>query len=174
MFADLEIASGSKTEWSYPSWPSHLDHILITNELFDEFKRETSIISTIKVDEYVGDNWWVYDNNISDHRPVAIKLHFDLNTGLADFSATKPSFSNYPNPFNPETSFSFNLKNAGNVSLKIYNVNGALVEVLEAGNRPAGENRIAWNAAGKASGIYFSVLEVNGKTFNKTKCLLIK
>ena len=33
-FADIDIADGSSSNWSYPSWPSHLDHILISNELF--------------------------------------------------------------------------------------------------------------------------------------------
>ena len=35
MFTDIEIAEGASQYWSFPSWPSHLDHILITNELFD-------------------------------------------------------------------------------------------------------------------------------------------
>ncbi|SVB40002.1 uncharacterized protein METZ01_LOCUS192856, partial [marine metagenome] len=30
LFADMEIAEGSSADWSYPTWPSHLDHILIT------------------------------------------------------------------------------------------------------------------------------------------------
>ena len=34
-FTDMEIAEGPEYNWSYPTWPSHLDHILITNELFD-------------------------------------------------------------------------------------------------------------------------------------------
>ena len=46
LFADLEIANGSTSEWSCPTWPSHLDHILITNELFDELGN--SDIQTIK------------------------------------------------------------------------------------------------------------------------------
>ena len=35
-FGDLIIAQGNSSDWSFPNWPSHLDHILITNELFDE------------------------------------------------------------------------------------------------------------------------------------------
>lgn len=81
---------------------------------------------------------------------------------------------NYPNPFNPQTSFSFNLKNSGSISLKIYNITGALVETIEAGTQSSGKNQINWNADGKASGIYFAQLIVDGKTYNKTKCLLIK
>tara|TARA_B100000609_G_C17053876_1_gene350455 strand:- start:126 stop:770 length:645 start_codon:yes stop_codon:yes gene_type:complete len=76
-FADLEIAQGNSSEWSYPTWPSHLDHILITNELFQVLN--ISEVKTIKIDEYLDGGWNEYDQNISDHRPVAIKLnvHFD-------------------------------------------------------------------------------------------------
>ena len=74
LFADMEIAEGSSTDWSYPTWPSHLDHILITNELFDEL--DNSDIQTIKIDEYIDGGWSEYDQNISDHRPVALKLDF--------------------------------------------------------------------------------------------------
>ena len=34
-FIDLPIAQGNSSEWSFPNWPSHLDHILVTNEIFD-------------------------------------------------------------------------------------------------------------------------------------------
>ena len=36
----MDIAYSSSSNWSYPSWPSHLDHILLTNELFDEDKND--------------------------------------------------------------------------------------------------------------------------------------
>ena len=74
LFSDMEIAESSGANWSYPTWPSHLDHILITNELFDEL--DNSDIQTIKIDEYIDGGWNEYDQNISDHRPVAIKLDF--------------------------------------------------------------------------------------------------
>ena len=74
LFTDMEIAEGSSADWSYPTWPSHLDHILITNELFDEL--DNSDIQTIKIDEYLDGGWNEYDQNISDHRPVALKLDF--------------------------------------------------------------------------------------------------
>ena len=75
LFVDLEIANGSSSDWSFPTWPSHLDHILITNELFDEL--DNSDIQTIKIDEYLNGGWNEYDQNISDHRPVAVKFDFN-------------------------------------------------------------------------------------------------
>jgi hypothetical protein len=85
LFADYDIAMGDNSEWSYPTWPSHLDHIIITNELFDEFEKESSTISTIKIDEYLTGGWWEYDNNISDHRPVALKLDMDSSLSISAY-----------------------------------------------------------------------------------------
>lgn len=73
-FADLTIANGSSTNWSYPSWPSHLDHILITDELFDEFAQPGSEVATLRIERYMTGGWNNYALYISDHRPVALKL----------------------------------------------------------------------------------------------------
>ena len=69
-FTDLHIAEGSSSNWSFPNWPSHLDHILVSNEVLD-FDIETN---TLKLDNYMIGGWQKYDNYISDHRPVGISL----------------------------------------------------------------------------------------------------
>ena len=76
-FADTEIANGNSSDWSYPSWPSHLDHILVTNELFADLFN--SDVQTMKIDDYLQGGFNSYDQNISDHRPVAIKFDFNSN-----------------------------------------------------------------------------------------------
>ncbi|MBF37485.1 MAG: hypothetical protein CL838_10050 [Crocinitomicaceae bacterium] len=73
-FVDLFIAQGNSSDWSFPNWPSHLDHILITNELFSGL--DSIEVNTIKIDDYLNGGWPEYDQNISDHRPVAMKIHF--------------------------------------------------------------------------------------------------
>ena len=75
-FVDMEIAYGSSTNWSYPDWPSHLDHILITNELFDEFANPGSSILTLRLEDYFSGGWGEYNYFISDHRPVGLRLIF--------------------------------------------------------------------------------------------------
>ena len=61
-FADTEIAAGSSENWSFPSWPSHIDHILITNELFDNLTE----VKALKMEECLSN----YDADITDHRPI--------------------------------------------------------------------------------------------------------
>jgi len=65
-FADKSIAIGSEDQWSYPSWPSHIDHMLITNELFDH----VNFILTLRLDQ-CNHNYFM---DISDHRPLLISL----------------------------------------------------------------------------------------------------
>jgi len=76
MFADFPIALGNSIDFSYPSWPSHLDHILISDELFADFLKPNSELSCLRIDDYMI-SWNAYDSNISDHRPVGLKLHVD-------------------------------------------------------------------------------------------------
>ena len=74
-FADTHIANGPSSDWSFPNWPSHLDHILITNELFDDVNNENTF--TFKIDDYMN-GWSNYDYYISDHRPVAINVSVNI------------------------------------------------------------------------------------------------
>jgi len=74
LFADWEIALLPSSEWSYPTWPSHLDHILITYPLFPYFNQTSTVVQAIKIDSYMTGGWTDYEENISDHRPVAMKL----------------------------------------------------------------------------------------------------
>ena len=77
LFVDMEIAQGPSSGWSYPWWPSHIDHILITNELFDELEFPNSHVQTIEIDDYFDGGFNEYDEDVSDHRPVALKLDFN-------------------------------------------------------------------------------------------------
>jgi len=157
LFADYGIAMGSESEWSYPTWPSHIDHMLITNELFDEFENTGSVIQTIKIDEYLSGGWSEYDENISDHRPLGLKLALNTSVAVNDLPAANMQFSNYPNPFNSETTFSF-VDPGGPAVLEIVNVQGQVVYSEEIS---PGITSITWDANGLPEGIYFASFRAN-------------
>ncbi|MCG3158498.1 MAG: hypothetical protein DKINENOH_05142 [bacterium] len=72
---------------------------------------------------------------------------------------------NYPNPFNPATTISFQLAQPAVVTLKVYNLLGREVATLV--NRelkPAGANAVAFEARGLASGVYFYRLTAGSQT----------
>lgn len=74
-FVDYDIAMGSPVNWSWGNGSSHLDHIIISNELFSEWNNDASRALTLQVDDYL-EGWSFYYNYISDHLPVALILEF--------------------------------------------------------------------------------------------------
>ncbi|MDO9576759.1 MAG: endonuclease/exonuclease/phosphatase family protein [Candidatus Cloacimonadales bacterium] len=79
-FVDYEIAQNDSADWSYPYWKyrGHIDHILITNELFDEFEKSGSFVKVIAVDKFMEGGDEARYKYISDHRPVVVKLKFEV------------------------------------------------------------------------------------------------
>ncbi len=71
VFADYEMSLDS-ADFSYPGWPSHLDHIIINDNLVDVFAKPLSDCYTIKYDKIMSN----YITSISDHRPVIIELDY--------------------------------------------------------------------------------------------------
>jgi hypothetical protein len=80
---------------------------------------------------------------------------------------------NVPNPFNPQTTISFELAHEGAAHLAVFDVSGRLVRTLLAGEiRTAGRHDQLWNGlddSGKsvATGVYFYHLKVDG--FEQTR-----
>jgi hypothetical protein len=62
---------------------------------------------------------------------------------------------NFPNPFNPSTTISFELPVESKVILKIFNAIGQQVDELVNENLPAGSYSFQWNAKDQPSGVYF-------------------
>ena len=69
---------------------------------------------------------------------------------------------NYPNPFNPSTQISYDMKEAGHVSLKVYNLIGQEVATLVNGQVAAGRHVANFNGASLASGVYMYKMSTNG------------
>lgn len=80
---------------------------------------------------------------------------------------------NYPNPFNPETTISYNISEPGKITLQIFNIKGQLIETLVNEYQNAGKHSIVWNAENRCSGVYLFKITTGTKT-QTGKCLLLK
>jgi hypothetical protein len=85
---------------------------------------------------------------------------------------------NFPNPFNPSTSFIFNVSEASNIALEIYDVLGNKVADVFNNFITSGQHKITWSANDNygnilPSGIYFAKLS-SGDKFQTIKLILLK
>lgn len=97
-------------------------------------------------------------------------------TDAAEETGTPLEYSlkqNYPNPFNPSTEISFTLREAGDVSLKVYDLLGREVAALLNETREQGTHSVKFDASRFSSGVYFYELRVNNLQFLR-KMTLIK
>ncbi len=103
-------------------------------------------------------------------------LEADPGTGVED-AAVLPTTNylaqNFPNPFNPSTTISFNLLSAGQVNLTIYDMLGREVAVLVNDMLTAGTHNVTFDASKLTSGVY--MYKLTSGTFQQTrKMMLVK
>jgi predicted RNA-binding protein with TRAM domain len=82
-------------------------------------------------------------------------------------------FQNYPNPFNPSTTVNYSIKEAGAVTIIVYNLMGQKVATLVDETKEPGHYKVIWNSTGNASGMYYYRIETKGKAITR-KMTLIK
>ncbi len=82
-------------------------------------------------------------------------------------------YHNYPNPFNPKTTISFQIPEISFVNLSIYNITGKLVTTLVNGQIQSGLHTAQWDAKNVSSGVYFYKI-TTGKYSDTGKCILLK
>jgi len=122
-------------------------------------------------------------NSLNGNGEDTRKIKFILNS-IYNFSdeipAVEISLSNYPNPFNPSTTISFEISNEQNeqIKLEIYNLKGQKIKQLISDQLSAGQHSIVWNGTDDndkpvSSGIYFYKLE-SGSTSQTKKMILMK
>ncbi|MBI9065755.1 MAG: T9SS type A sorting domain-containing protein [Salinivirgaceae bacterium] len=110
-------------------------------------------------------SWYSYENNISDHRPVGIKI---VQNGT-DIKTKKISkISVYPNPINNYAIFQF-YENIEIKKIEIYNSLGVSVFV---GIDCNGKNTYELNTSAFTSGIYFVKIFIDNEIIQAVKFIV--
>ena len=100
-------------------------------------------------------------------------LSTDERIGVPDEFALK---QNYPNPFNPVTRILYDIPEASNVTITIYNLLGNQVKTLVSGYQEPGYKTILWNATNErgapvSAGMY--LYSIKAGDFHQTKKMLL-
>lgn len=89
-------------------------------------------------------------------------------TGIDRYNLVRPShfklYSNFPNPFNPETIISYQLSAVGRVTLKVYDILGRELATLVNDIQTQGKHAVTFNASSLTSGTYLYKLESNSQS----------
>jgi hypothetical protein len=153
--------------WNSEAWPAELDwqiYLPSQNRVVVLSMREQQAVTL---------------NVGTDPLPLQFRLPGTL-TDAPPTLAADLQLHNVPNPFNPGTEFRFNLPQAGQVEVHIYNIRGVRVNRLVAGLLPVGPATLAWNGrdragASVASGAYFYRLFLDGQQLGSVrKMTLVK
>jgi hypothetical protein len=150
---------------------NNADHFVpgrITNITFSDLHYEWLKVNYQDGTEHVFDLSSVSDLAFSDlsgiegHEEILSKLGITL-------------LSNYPNPFNPETTISFTIDTPGLTRVDIYNHSGQLVTTLHEGEMSSGSHSMKWNALehNASTGVYLLRVSQKGKQLS-SKMLLVK
>lgn len=114
------------------------------------------------------------ENGLSIGWTALIQLSEDSQKNM--IPATFEVHGNYPNPFNPTTTFSYSLPARMEVRLEIFNLLGQRVATLVDGTQTAGLQNITWDARSLASGTYLYRIvakAANGQQFLEQKTLVL-
>ncbi len=165
-FADNAIALGPSSNWSYPTWPSHLDHFIITNELFYETQNNGSNVQTLKLESEFAAGWSSYEAIVSDHRPVAMKIFPDMIGEQAELIDGGYNLTIYPNPSNGDVHFTLgNPMDEG--SILIHAANGTLITDARC------TGKFTWETQGSVAGIYYATLTIGNTIIKHQRIILL-
>ena len=78
-----------------------------------------------------------------------------------------------PNPFNPATQVEYEIDQAGQMILSVYNVTGQKVSELYNGYQSEGTYNVVWDASEMSSGVYYISMLMNGHQ-ETMKAVLVK
>jgi hypothetical protein len=142
-----------------------------------------------------GNVWSIYNNTFTDSTIIGLYVYPDGDTLLAcatnglfkvfeshivgvneELNSLPFRFSlnqNYPNPFNPTTAISYQLTASSFVTLKVFDVLGCEVAILENEEKTPGIHYVQWDGSNQPSGVYFYRLTA-GSLSKTMKAVLIK
>ena len=124
-----------------------------------------------RVSAYLG--YWTEQSNTTSI--LLGSLDLDENAPIANIYKV---YQNFPNPFNPVTTISYNLPKAESVSIVIYDMMGRLVRDLVSDYQSSGYKSIKWDATNNlgesvSAGMYFYKVDF-GELKQVRKMLYIK
>lgn len=162
----LTLGISQAGAFSYLSSNGFLDHIMISNELTDEYIANSTAVYDPRAD--IAN----YTTTTSDHGPVIARFNLKSdNLSTIDFDAKKGFAKAYPNPATDVVNIVVKTTDDKNLKLRLYDIAGRLVggPIEIKASQESNETTVQVNNL--RSGIYFYTLSENNKVVFKDKII---
>ncbi|KIQ14063.1 endonuclease [Flavobacterium sp. MEB061] len=160
----LEISQAGA--FSFLSSGGFLDHIMISNELVDQYVNSSTAVYDPRNDIPS------YTTNTSDHGPVIARFQLKQDVlSTIDFDAKKGFAQAYPNPATDIVNIVVKTTDEKNLKLKLYDISGRLVGGPIEIKGSQDSNITAVQVSNLRSGIYVYTLSENNKVVFKDKII---
>lgn len=162
----LTLGISQAGAFSYLSSNGFLDHIMISNELTDEYIANSTAVYDPRAD--IAN----YTTTTSDHGPVIARFNLKSdNLSTIDFDAKKGFANAYPNPATDVVNIVVKTADDKNLKLRLYDISGRLVGGPIDIKASQESNATAVQVSNLKSGIYVYTLTENNKVVFKNKII---
>jgi hypothetical protein len=87
---------------------------------------------------------------------MAVLPNGGIGIATPDIAGTKVMMANFPNPFTAQTTVQYEVTEAGNISIQVFDLSGKLVNTLVDQNMDKGQYNVQFDASSLPSGVYFA------------------
>jgi hypothetical protein len=157
------------------SWNQQAKIVASDRAAFDRFASSVSISDSYAIVGSPYKNEITSGDNTLKNAGSAYIYSISANETSIFDNYNTPSFilgNNRPNPLNPTTTISYELPEAQNITLRVFDITGRLVETLYSGYKEAGKWDVKWNASNQSSGVYIYRLQVGDRSISKKMVVL--
>ncbi|MFH1195945.1 MAG: T9SS type A sorting domain-containing protein [bacterium] len=143
--SEMDSIATSEDFYSEPLAPGETRLLTV-----DVFTDQTSI-GTAQIDVHIGSDEYPEEDIFFRFIAETILTGIDDIASVLNYNLSQ----NYPNPFNPSTTINFQVPQAGNVQLKVFDILGNEVSDILDQYLPAGNYNVLFDAQNYSSGVYF-------------------
>ncbi len=113
--------------------------------------------------------------NICKCDPLKTTALKNDSNGLGISAPSALMMQNAPNPFQHSTTLRYHISEPSKIAIKIYDINGRMLEILKNDLLEAGDYESTWSPKnGELDGLYFATMTVNGVVAQSVKMVLTK
>ena len=156
----------------YPTFGNDLTPSIISNQI----NNCTFLIHgnrTIKFDKYnIDSHYWhnilgdTYNSgNVGVSNIIRLENYDNWEQAINQENYDFKNVFNYPNPFDENTIFKFYASSINEISIKIYNISGRLVDEIKIDNLKSNQyNEFAYNTSNLNPGLYLTEFRTNNQS----------